>query len=155
DGEPVRLDRPGDASFGDYGSAVALALAKPLKAPPRQIAERIGEPRDSPWIARAANARPGLITQPGQTGRDLPVVGRVLDEGDRFGAGAAARPQRLQVEFVSGNPTGPVTVGSARNAAYGDSLARLFSFAGHDVEREYYFNDAGRQIELFGESLRA
>ena len=79
----------------------------------------------------------------------------MLDEGARFGAGAAAHPQRIQVEFVSGNPTGPVTVGSARNAAYGDSLARLFSFAGHEVEREYYFNDAGRQVDLFGASLRA
>ena len=110
---------------------------------------------DSPWIGSAEIAGPGFINlrvQPAWYGH---VVGRVLDEGDRFGAGAAASPQRMQVEFVSGNPTGPVTVGSARNAAYGDSLARLFAFAGHDVEREYYFNDAGRQIELFGASLRA
>ena len=110
---------------------------------------------ESPWIEGAEIAGPGFINlrlQPGWYGH---VVERVLDEGARFGAGAAAHPQRMQVEFVSGNPTGPVTVGSARNAAYGDSLARLFSFAGHEVEREYYFNDAGRQVELFGASLRA
>ena len=130
DGEPVRLDRPADAAHGDYASAVALALAKPMKAAPRQIAERIVEQLQSPWIEGAEIAGPGFINlrlQPGWYGH---VVERVLDEGARFGAGAAARPQRLQVEFVSGNPTGPVTVGSARNAAYGDSLARLFSFAG-------------------------
>jgi arginyl-tRNA synthetase len=155
DGEPVRLDRPSDASLGDYGSAVALSLARPLKAPPRDIAQRIVERVESPWIDSIEIAGPGFINlrlRPDWYGH---VVGRVLDEGDRFGAGAAANPQRIQVEFVSGNPTGPVTVGSARNAAYGDSLARLFAFAGHDVEREYYFNDAGRQIELFGASLRA
>jgi arginyl-tRNA synthetase len=155
DGEPVRLDRPADAAHGDYASAVALALAKPMKTAPRQIAERIVEQLQSPWIEGAEIAGPGFINlrlQPGWYGH---VVERVLDDGARFGAGAAASPQRLQVEFVSGNPTGPVTVGSARNAAYGDSLARLFSFAGHQVEREYYFNDAGRQVDLFGESLRA
>src|SRR4051812_42029484 len=155
DGEPVRLDRPADAAHGDYASAVALALAKPLRAAPRQIAERIVEQLQSPWVEGVEIAGPGFINlrlQPGWYGH---VVERVLDEGVRFGAGAAAHPQRLQVEFVSGNPTGPVTVGSARNAAYGDSLARLFAFAGHEVEREYYFNDAGRQIDLFGASLRA
>ena len=154
-GEPVRLDRPADVAHGDYASAVALALAKPLKAPPRQIAERIVAGIDSPWIGSAEIAGPGFINlrlQPAWYGH---VVGCILAQGGRFGSGAAARPQRMQVEFVSGNPTGPVTVGSARNAAYGDALARLFAFAGHDVEREYYFNDAGRQVDLFGASLRA
>jgi arginyl-tRNA synthetase len=154
-GEPVRLERPADPAHGDYASAVALSLARPLKAPPREIAERIAAGIDSPWIGGVEIAGPGFINLRLQPAWFQHVVARVLEEGDRFGAGAAARPQRLQVEFVSGNPTGPVTVGSARNAAYGDSLARLFSFAGHDVETEYYFNDAGRQIDLFGESLRA
>src|SRR5690242_16021608 len=122
DREPVRLDRPSDVAHGDYASAVALALAKPLKAPPRQIAERIVAGIDSPWIGSAEVAGPGFINlrlQPAWYGH---VVNRVLDEGDRFGSGAANRRQRMQVEFVSGNPTGPVTVGSARNAAYGDAL---------------------------------
>ena len=79
----------------------------------------------------------------------------VLTQGPVFGAGATPEPKRVQVEYVSGNPTGPVTAATGRNAAYGDSLARLFAFAGHTVEREYYFNDAGRQMDLFGASLRA
>src|SRR5262245_17190103 len=155
DGEPVRLDRPADPAHGDYASAVALALARPLKAAPRQIAERIVEGIDSPWIEDAEIAGPGFINlrlRPSWYGH---VVARVLAEGDGYGTGAATARRRVQVEFVSGNPTGPVTVGTARNAAYGDALARLFAFAGHEVEREYYFNDAGRQVELFGASLQA
>src|SRR5205823_14954823 len=92
---------------------------------------------------------------PFPTRRSSDLVDRILSDDAHYGSGAAASPQRVQVEFVSGNPTGPVTVATARNAAYGDSLARLFAFAGHDVSREYYFNDAGRQIDLFGASLRA
>jgi arginyl-tRNA synthetase len=110
---------------------------------------------DSPGISAAEVAGPVFINLRLRPGWYRHVVGRVLEEGPGFGAGAATRRQRMQVEFVSGNPTGPVTVGSARNAAYGDSLARLFAFAGHEVQREYYFNDAGRQVDLFGASLRA
>src|SRR3954453_2379739 len=141
DGEPVRLDRPADAAHGDYASAVALALAKPMKAAPRQIAQRIVEQLQSPWIEGTDIAGPGFINlrlRPGWYGH---VVGRVLDEGARFGAGAAARPQRRRVEVGSGNPTRPGTGGGARNPASGVALARVFSFAGHEVEREYYFND--------------
>jgi arginyl-tRNA synthetase len=155
DGAPVRLERPADAQHGDYATAVALSLAKPLRAAPRDIAGRIIEELDSPWLTGAEIAGPGFVNFRVASAWYRHVVDRVLDEAAGYGAGAAATPQRIQVEFVSGNPTGPVTVGSARNAAYGDSLARLFGFAGHDVEREYYFNDAGRQIELFGASLRA
>ncbi len=155
DGGPVQLDRPSDPSLGDYATAVALSLAKPLSAPPRAIAERILAGLESPWIDTAEIAGPGFINlrvRPSWFGH---VVGRVLDEGAGYGRGATPHPQRLQVEFVSGNPTGPMTVATARNAAYGDALGRLFDFAGHSVEREYYFNDTGRQIELFGASLLA
>jgi arginyl-tRNA synthetase len=155
DGVPLQLDRPADPSLGDYASAVALSLAKPLSAAPRSIAERILAELDSPWIEAAEVAGPGFINlrvRPSWYGH---VVGRVLGEGAGYGAGAAPHPQRLQVEFVSGNPTGPMTVATARNAAYGDALGRLFGFAGHSVEREYYFNDTGRQIDLFAASLRA
>jgi len=155
DGAPVQLDRPADPSLGDYASAVALSLAKPLSSAPRTIAERILAGLESPWIDTAEIAGPGFINlrvRPSWFGH---VVGRVLDEGTGYGGGATPHPQRLQVEFVSGNPTGPMTVATARNAAYGDALGRLFGFAGHTVEREYYFNDTGRQIELFGASLLA
>jgi arginyl-tRNA synthetase len=155
DGVAVRLERPSDPAHGDYASAVALSLARPLKAAPRDIAGRILERVESPWIAAAEVAGPGFINLRVTPAFHRHVVERVLAEGDRYGAGTAARRQRIQVEYVSGNPTGPVTASTARNAAYGDSLARLLQFAGHDVEREYYFNDAGRQMDLFGASLRA
>jgi arginyl-tRNA synthetase len=154
-GAPVRLDRPADAAHGDYASAVALSLAKPLKQPPRAIAEGIAQSIDSPYIESAEVAGPGFINLRVQPAWYRHVVDRILEEAESYGGGAAAHPERVQVEFVSANPVGPLTVGSARNAAYGDALARLFRFAGHEVSTEYYFNDAGRQIELFGASLRA
>jgi arginyl-tRNA synthetase len=155
DGVPVRLERPADPTHGDYATAVALQLARPLRAAPREIATRIAAALESEHLAAVDVAGPGFLNLRVSPAWFRDAVGRVLAEGPRYGSGAAARPQRIQVEYVSGNPTGPVTVATARNAAYGDSLARLFEFAGHDVGREYYFNDAGRQIDLFGESLRA
>jgi arginyl-tRNA synthetase len=155
DGASLRLERPNDPRHGDYASGVAMTLAKPLRSAPREIAGRIVERIESPWLTGAEIAGPGFINlrvTPSWLGH---VVGRVLDEGARYGAAAAAAPQRIQVEYVSANPVGPLTVGSARNAAYGDALSRLFAFAGHEVSREYYFNDAGRQIDLFGASLAA
>src|SRR3954454_9695285 len=155
DGAPVRLERAADPTHGDYASAVAMSLAKPLRSAPREIAGRIVEQLDSPWVEGAEIAGPGFINlrlAPSWYGH---VVSRILADGTRYGAGAIAEPKRIQVEFVSGNPTGPVTVGAARNAAYGDSLSRLFAFAGNEVSREYYFNDAGRQVDLFGASLQA
>jgi arginyl-tRNA synthetase len=152
---PVKLERPADESHGDYATAVAMSLARTLRSSPREIAGRIAASLDSPLISSVEVAGPGFINirvSP-QWYRD--ALAAVLSQGDRFGAGAAPEPKRIQVEYVSGNPTGPVTASTARNAAYGDSLARLFAFAGHDVEREYYFNDAGRQMDLFGASLRA
>ncbi len=83
------------------------------------------------------------------------VLGELLEAGTDYGGGFAEKRERVQVELVSANPTGPLTVGSARNAAYGDAVARLLGFAGNEVEREYYFNDVGRQIELFRESVEA
>src|ERR671936_544580 len=155
DGVPARLERPADPTHGDYAPAAALQLAKPLRTAPRDIATRIVERIDSPYIASAEVAGPGFVNLRATPAWYGHVVRRVLDLGREYGSGAAARPQRIQVEYVSGNPTGPVTASTARNAAYGDSLARLFAFAGHQVEREYYFNDAGRQMDLFGASLRA
>jgi arginyl-tRNA synthetase len=155
DGAAVRLERPADASHGDYASAVALGLAKPLRAAPRDIAARLSERTASAWIDQVSIAGPGFINLRVTDGWYRHVVDRILADGAGYGAGAAAAALKIQVEYVSGNPTGPVTASTARNAAYGDSLARLFAFAGHAVHREYYFNDAGRQMDLFGASLRA
>jgi arginyl-tRNA synthetase len=154
-GAGPRLDRPASPDHGDYASPVALGLARELKAPPRDIAGRIVDGMRSPWIASAEIAGPGFINLRVAPAWYRHVLERIATEGASYGRGAAEAPRSIQVEFVSANPTGPVTVGSARNAAYGDSLARLFEAAGHRVSREYYFNDGGRQIELFGASLRA
>src|SRR5262245_50297113 len=115
-GEPdgIRLDRPADPAHGDFGSPVALSLARSLGRSPRDIAAAIGGELSSEWVSEAEIAGPGFINlrlAPAWYGH---VVGRILHDGAEFGAGAAADPQRIQVEFVSGNPTGPVTVGSAR-----------------------------------------
>src|SRR5690349_4621227 len=155
DGLAVGLERPADPGHGDYATAIALQLARPLRAAPRDIAGRIAAGLESEFIDSVEIAGPGFLNLRVTPAWYRHAVGRVLDQGPRYGAGAIAAPGRIQVEYVSGNPTGPVTVATARNAAYGDSLARLFEFAGHDVGREYYFNDAGRQIDLFGASLRA
>src|SRR5207253_740065 len=83
------------------------------------------------------------------------ALGEILSGGAGYGSGSAERPERVQVEMVSANPTGPITVASARNGAIGDSVARLLAFAGHDVEREYYYNDAGAQMDRFRDSVDA
>src|SRR5439155_8346481 len=83
------------------------------------------------------------------------AVARMIAAGDEYGAGGAEPRERVLVEFVSANPTGPLTVASGRHAAYGDSLCRLLAFAGHELEREYYVNDHGTQVRLLGESIRA
>jgi hypothetical protein len=149
-GIPARPARPADSAHADYATAAALQLAKPPRTAPRQIAEQIAERIDSPFIASAAVAGPGFVNLRATPAWYRHVVERVLEQGSRYGAGSAVHPQKIQVEYVSGNPTGPMTASTARNAAYGDSLARLFAFAGHEVQREYYFNDAGRQMDLFG-----
>jgi arginyl-tRNA synthetase len=152
-GSAVELERPGDPDHGDYATNVALQTASRHRRPPREYAAELAErAAELPEIERAEVAGPGFV--------NLWVTNEWLGEaiaeiGPDYGAGRPAQTQRIQVELVSANPAGPLTVGSARNAAYGDSVARLLQFAGHDVEREYYFNDAGRQIELFRASVEA
>jgi arginyl-tRNA synthetase len=105
-----------------------------------------------PEIARAEVAGPGFVNL---SLTDDVLAEMVAEIGEDYGSGSAARPERVQVEMVSANPTGPITVASARNGAYGDSVARLLEFAGHTVEREYYYNDAGSQMERFRRSVEA
>jgi arginyl-tRNA synthetase len=148
------LERPADAAHGDYATSLALRLAKPLRRPPRELAEELATAaRASAWIESAEIAGPGFVNVRVSPAWYAEAVRRAREPG--FGGGTAAVPLRVDVEYVSANPTGPLPVSAGRNAAYGDSLARLFAFAGHDVTREYYFNDAGTQIERFGRSLRA
>jgi arginyl-tRNA synthetase len=155
-GAPVTLERPSRAEFGDYATNVALQQAPKSGRGPRELAEEIA--RRAPEIEhveRAEVAGPGFVNlflEPSWFGEAL---GELLEAEAAYGGGFLEATERVQVELVSANPTGPLTVGSARNAAYGDSVARLLAFAGDEVEREYYFNDVGRQIELFRESVEA
>jgi arginyl-tRNA synthetase len=152
------LERPKQADHGDYATNAALVLAPVLKAPPREVAERLGgalRDRLGDSLERVEVAGPGFLNlflaDPWYVG----ALDWVLAAGEGFGGGGAAPALRVNVEFVSANPTGPLTAASGRHAAYGDALARVLGFAGHSVAREYYFNDAGTQIERFGESIRA
>ena len=152
-GHEVQLERPKDPAHGDYATSVALQSARSAGRPPREVAAELAARVVSlPEIERAEVAGPGFL--------NLRVtdafLGEVLAEVDRgYGGGSAVKPERIQVEMVSANPTGPLTVASARNGAYGDSVARLLDFAGHNVVREYYWNDAGRQLDRFRASVDA
>jgi arginyl-tRNA synthetase len=155
-GTPVTLERPADAEHGDYATNVALKLAGLHKRPPREIADEIASQAVERGIAtRAEAAGPGFVNLWVSDTWLAEGVGEIVATGDEFGSGSATERERVQVEMVSANPTGPITVAHARNGAYGDSVARLLAFAGHDVEREYYFNDAGAQMERFYASVEA
>jgi arginyl-tRNA synthetase len=152
-GHEVVLERPRDAAHGDYATNVALQTARPAGRSPRDVAEELAAKVVAlPEVESAEVAGPGFL--------NLRVtdafLGRALGEIDSgYGGGSAEAPERIQVEMVSANPTGPITVASARNGALGDSVSRLLEFAGHTVEREYYYNDAGAQMERFRLSVEA
>ena len=148
----IILERPKQASHGDFASNLAMQLARELKTNPRQIAERlVRELPSSPAVAKVATAGAGFINFTLTTAARTAVVRTVLAAGHDFGRGPANRV-KLQVEFVSANPTGPLHVGHGRGAAYGASLASLLAFAGYEVMREYYVNDAGRQMDILAVS---
>jgi arginyl-tRNA synthetase len=155
-GAAVELERPANPEHGDYATNAALRLAPQRRVAPRELAQELADAAASlPEVERAEVAGPGfvnLVVTPGWIGQAL---GEILEAGGDYGRGAPDRPEYVQVEMVSANPTGPIPVSAARNGAYGDSVARLLEFAGHRVEREYYYNDAGRQIELFRASVEA
>ena len=152
------LARPKRVGQGDYATNAAMLLAPVLGMPPREIASRLGEE-----LAEALGdglvgyevAGPGFLNLVLSDGWHRQAVRWVLDAGASFAGGGAARPERVLLEFVSANPTGPLVAASGRHAAYGDALARILAHHGHTVAREYYFNDAGGQIRLLGASLRA
>ncbi len=155
-GVPVEIERPSDPSHGDFATNVALRLGGQLRRPPRDVAEELaGRFAALPGVDRAEVAGPGFVNIFLPDDWFLGVVAEVLAAGDEYGGGSATTPERVQVEMVSANPTGPMTVASARNGAYGDCVARLLGFAGHMVEREYYYNDAGGQMDRFRESVEA
>jgi arginyl-tRNA synthetase len=153
---PVTLERPADPAHGDYATNVALRLAGARRQPPLDIAGQIAASAlERGLVEQAETAAPGFVNLHVSDGWLGEALAEILAAGDTFGAGSAATRQRIQVEMVSANPTGPITVASARNGAYGDSVARLLTYAGHDVEREYYYNDAGAQMDRFRASVEA
>jgi arginyl-tRNA synthetase len=155
-GAPVALERPADAEHGDYATNVALRLAGLRRQPPREIAAEIAVEAVARGAAeRAEAAGPGFVNLWLPDAWIAEAVGEVVAAGAAFGSGSAHAPEKIQVEMVSANPTGPVTVASARNGAYGDAVSRLLAFAGHEVAREYYYNDAGVQMERFRASVDA
>jgi arginyl-tRNA synthetase len=155
-GAPVELERPGDSEHGDYATNVALRLAGALRRPPLEIASKIAAGAvEGGVVERAEAAPPGFVNLHVSDAWLAEALAEILDAGDSFGAGSATSREHIQVEMVSANPTGPLTVAHARNGAYGDSVARLLAFAGHTVEREYYYNDAGTQMERFRASVEA
>src|SRR5918999_1164610 len=155
-GTEVELERPNDPAHGDYATSAAMRLAPVRRRAPRELGEEIAATALAlPDVERAEVAGPGFVNLWLADEWYAQALDEILRAGERYGAGDPEARLRVQVELVSANPTGPVTVAHARNAAYGDSVARLLAFAGHEVEREYYYNDAGRQIELFRASVEA
>jgi arginyl-tRNA synthetase len=152
------LERPRQAEHGDYATNAAMMLAGPLGAAPREVAERLSaalSARLGEELAAAEIAGPGFINLVLSDLWYERALDDVLGAGERWGGGGIERALKVLVEFVSANPTGPVHVGGTRNAAYGDALARILAFRGHTVEREFYVNDHGSQVQLLGESIRA
>ena len=152
--EPEVME-PRQKGHGDFATNLALAVAGRAGVAPRQVAEAIVAALPAaPFVRSVEVAGPGFINVFLAEGWLHDVLRRIAEEGDAFGS-AARNGTRVQVEFVSANPTGPLHVGHARNAVLGDAIARLLDAAGFDVEREYYYNDAGGQMDRFGASVEA
>lgn len=149
----IVLERPKEARHGDYACNVALQLARTLKRPPRQIAQAIVDALPaSPIVEKAEVAGAGFINLHLKLSFKQRQVNRILESGPAYGESGLGRAKKVQVEFVSANPTGPLHVGHGRGAAYGASLANVLAAAGFEVEREYYVNDAGRQMDILAVS---
>jgi arginyl-tRNA synthetase len=157
-GERLGLERPPKPELGDYSTNAAMLLAPAAASPPREVAERLRGELEGILGASAERievAGPGFINIFLSDRWHREAVSALLEAGERLGAGHPESPERILVEFVSANPTGPTTAASGRGAAYGDALARLLEHSGDSVEREYYINDAGSQVELFARSIAA
>jgi arginyl-tRNA synthetase len=151
-----QLERSRHSEHGHYGSSTCLKLAREARMNPLEIARRlIAHLPSAPFIDRVEAVPPGYVNFWVDEGWLTQQVTAILSQGEGFGNLQLDQPSRVQVEFVSANPTGPLHVGSARNAILGDALASVLQAAGHQVEREYYVNDAGSQVRVFGESVFA
>ena len=152
----VQIERTRDPAHGDFATNIALVLAKQAKINPRQLAQHIiDQLADSPLIAKVEIAGPGFINFFLSKGASTNVIRDILEQGASFGRNDLGQGESVQVEFVSANPTGPLHVGHGRGAAVGDSLCRLLSACGYAVTREFYYNDAGAQIDNLALSVQS
>ena len=152
----IVIERPRQAEHGDYASPVCLRLTREAQMPPREIATRVVEHIPSaPFVGQVEVAGPGYINVTLDAAWLAAQAREILAAGEHWGTVNTGQGKREQVEFVSANPTGPLTVATARNAVIGDTLANVLAAAGFRVEREYYVNDAGSQVRKFGESVYA
>ena len=157
----IILDRPKNRDHGDYATSIALTLAKAANLQPRVIAEMIiktlneNNLLEPAGISKVEIAGPGFINITLEGASQASVVIEILSAGKKYGQGQSLAGKKINLEFVSANPTGPIHLGHTRWAAVGDSLGRVLSAAGAQVSREFYINDRGNQMDLFGQSLRA
>ncbi|MFW6190029.1 MAG: arginine--tRNA ligase [Candidatus Bipolaricaulota bacterium] len=155
EGEEISVDEPSNPEFGDYASSIALELGSEKEESPRQLAEQIAEGLEKDGFSDVSVDGPGFINfelSSDLYGRSLT---RLLEESNPLSGYSKSRSENIQIEFVSSNPTGPLTVGHCRQAVLGDVLASLYEKLGYDVETEYYFNDEGRQIDILARTLWA
>lgn len=152
----ILFEKPRIESFGDLSTNIALLAARELRTNPRTLAEKIVENLrcDSSIVSRVEVAGSGFINFKFTPEYFISIVGKVLVEGESYGRSNIGSGKKTQVEFVSANPTGPLTVGHGRNAVFGDTVANILEWTGYDVTREYYFNNAGRQMRVLGDSVR-
>ncbi|MBI3428872.1 MAG: arginine--tRNA ligase [Actinobacteria bacterium] len=154
--ENIPLERPKNRDHGDYASSIALQVVKGSGKSPREIAELLKrELENLEEVASVEIAGPGFINITLDTASAADVVRQILEKGSSFGKGAALAGVSVNLEFISANPTGPLHLGHTRWAAVGDSLGRVLSASGAKVTREFYINDRGNQMDLFGASVRA
>ena len=150
----IMVENTRDKSHGDFATNIALALAKPARRNPRELAQLIIDALPvSANLEKTEIAGPGFINFFVTQASTAAVIGQIIEQKEQFGRGLASSAERTQVEFVSANPTGPLHVGHGRGAAYGASVADLLEAAGVPVEREYYVNDAGRQMNILATSV--
>src|SRR6202012_4812741 len=152
----VTVERPRNPEHGDYASNLALQLGKKVGANPRELAGWLAEAlAQADGVASAEVAGPGFINMRIEASAQAEIINAVIDAGDSFGCSDTQAVHKINIEFVSANPTGPIHIGGTRWAAVGDALGRLLTTQGAAVVREYYFNDHGVQIDRFANSLIA
>ena len=150
----IIIETPKDSNFGDYSTNIALVLTKELKENPMLIAEKIKSNIESPIIEKVEVVKPGFINIFLTKNRLYKEINNIISKGKNYGRNDVGNNIKVNLEYVSANPTGTLHIGHGRGAAYGDNLSRIMSFCGYDVTREYYVNDAGNQMNNLGISIK-